>query len=497
MAESSVRSSAVGQQSLRVAALEHKRALPRALMGGTSAMRAAGEMFMPRHKSETATVYSTRLNSTTLFNAFKDCVLKQVGKLFSQPIICNDDVPPMLVTLCENIDGQGRAVTPFGMDVLTHAMVDGVAYILVDAPHVEEREDEEGANPSLVTMADQIAQGVRPYCVLVTAGQVLGWRSEDVGGVHKVTQLRIRECSVEEDGDYGEREVERVRVLYPGGYEVWERVRVAGQATVEYQLIETGSTTLTDIPIVPVYTNRTAFMEGEPPLSALAELNAEHWVSSSENRHALTYSRFAMLAFTGFSKEEILAVEVGPAKGIPVPQGGSVEYIEHTGAGINAGFADIDRIEKRMESAGMTTRIEGAGSVTATTSAINSAESNAALKAIAQGLEDSLAQVLQYMAQLSSESNGGTVEVYDAFAEEAPQGTVDELLKLRANRDLSRPTLWDILKGRGVLPEDFDAAAEAAKIESDIGTDMGPPPAAGQFGMAMRGALAGSGFPTE
>ena len=461
---------AVAQRSGRSQELFEQRKLSQALLGGTKAMREAGEAYMPRHTAETDTTYKARLYGTVLFNAYQDAVLKQTGKLFAKPVVLNDDVPPLIAELCDDIDGQGRAVTPFAMDLMQNAMGDGVAYILVEFPIMPERED--GSAP---TLADQQVAGARPYWVQIKANQLLGWRTEDRGGTQRLTQVRIQETVTQDDGQYGEKSVERVRVLYPGAYEVWELQQQRGQLN-QYVQVEKGRTTHPEITLVPVYTNRVAFMEGTPPMAGLAELNGEHWNSSSENRHALTFLRFAMIAFTGFSQEEVNQVVVGPDKGIAVPAGGAVGYVEHSGKGIEAGFADLDRIEKRMESAGMTVRIENAGSVTATTSAINSAETNAALKAIAKGLEDSLAQALQYTADMLKIASGGYVTVYDGFAEEAPQGTVDELIKLRSTSNLSRETLWSILDQRGILPDDFDAEAEAAKLEGDQESAMGPAP---------------------
>jgi len=66
--------------------------------------------------------------------------------------------------------------------------------------------------------------------------------------------------------------------------------------------------------------------------------------------------------------------------------GADAKYLEHTGAGIKAGFDDLAAIEKRMEQASMTVRVENAGRVTATAAAINSEDANAGLKAIV-GLE--------------------------------------------------------------------------------------------------------------
>lgn len=458
---------AVGQRSARCQELEDKRQLPRDLMGGTTTMRAAGQRWMPRHKAETESTYFARLHGTTLFNVFKDVVLKQTGKLFAQPVVLNQDVPPLIAALCQNIDGQGRAVTPFAIDATLSAMVDGVSYILVEFTKLSPEQGQD-----VVTLADQQRLGARPYWVLIKANQLLGYRVNDSSGVQRLEQVRYLETITVPVGTYGEETIERVRVVMPGAYEIWEPAKGVALSTKQWTLVESGTTTASEIMLVPVYTNRVGFMEGEPPLSALAELNAEHWLSSSENRHALTFLRFAMLAFTGYSQEELNTVEVGPDKGIAVPTGGKVEYIEHSGKGIEAGFVDLDKIEKRMETAGMTVRVEAAGRVTATTSAINSAESNAALKAIGSALEDSLNQALQYTADLLNIPDGGTVEVWNGFAD-AAKTTVEDLVKLRAAGAISRNTLWNMLQRQSVLSSEFDPEAEAALLEADMTIDMG------------------------
>ena len=52
------------------------------LLGGTSAMRAAGEDYLPRHAEEDGSNYFERLNSTTLYNMFELTLDTLVGKPF-------------------------------------------------------------------------------------------------------------------------------------------------------------------------------------------------------------------------------------------------------------------------------------------------------------------------------------------------------------------------------------------------------------------------------
>src|SRR5215218_9962457 len=88
--------------------LVERARLPRTLMGGTRAMRAAGELYLPRFAAETNVNYNARLGRSTLFNAFKKTVADMTGRVFAKPVTLGKDVPPELVAFAENIDLAGR-----------------------------------------------------------------------------------------------------------------------------------------------------------------------------------------------------------------------------------------------------------------------------------------------------------------------------------------------------------------------------------------------------
>jgi len=431
------------------------RDLPRTLMGGTLAMRTAADKYMPRHPAETPESYAVRLNGTSLYNAFSEAVMRQSSRFFNEPVGLNEDVPPALQRCAENIDGQGRALTPFCMDWAREAFIDGVSFALVDFPNIA----------SGATMADQRRIGAQPYWVLVKANDLIGWRSENRAGKQILTQVRILETTTVPDGEFGEKVVQRVRVLEPGLWRVYEKQFNATQNAHEWVVTDEGPTSLPYIPLVPFYVNRTGFFEGSPPLRTLAEMNQEHWCSSSEQRRALTFLRFAMLKVVGVTEET--TIKIGPDRTLFLPAGAEAGYVEHTGAGINAGAADLLAIETRMQHAGMELRVENAGAVTATAAAIDSDDSNAVLRAVAKALEDSIEQALQMSADYLCLPSGGTVEIADAFSGNEVPGTVLDLTSLRNSGALSLPTMWNELKRRQVLSEDFDGETELVLIQDE------------------------------
>jgi hypothetical protein len=155
-----------------------------------------------------------------------------------------------------------------------------------------------------------------------------------------------------------------------------------------------------------------------------------------------------------------------------------------------------------MQSAGMSLRIENAGKITATASAINTAESTAGLKAAAKGIENALNQALAWTCQMLRVTEV-TCNVYDEFGEDPPVGDLATLTQLRTLGELTRPTLWRELVRRHVLDNDFDPEEEQIELDKEeainqakFGTGF-PPSAAGTGGQPSPNATGNSQIPTE
>lgn len=457
----------VSTPSPRMAALEKKRQLCRDLMGGTTAMIDAGEKWLPKHPGESDKNYHVRLNGNILTNFLEQAIGKQVGKIFSKAIAIGDNVPEPIKTICENIDRQGRGLDAFAMDVAKKAFTDGISYILADMPKVA----------GVKTLAEEKAAGIRPYAIHIEACCVLEVLSEMIGGIETITRVRIMECvsrPVANSWEYAT--VEQIRVLkrVEVQTETGPKVVVAYELhqkneKKEWVMIEDGATTLKRIALVPIYTNRCGFMEGQPPNQAIAELNLRHWRSTSEQINALSFQRFAMLSATGVGVDD--TIEVGPSKVLKSTNpNAKFDYVEPTGKGVEMGSKDLESIEKQIETASAQLRIERGGQVTATAAAIDSAEGNAGLKAVANGIKDSVEQLFMLFAEMLNlgDDAGGEVTVNTDFgqAKGTPQG-LQEIVKLRANGDISRKKTLEVMKWRGEIAEDFDADTNEEELQDE------------------------------
>ena len=228
--------------------METARALPRALMGGTTAMRAAGKKYLTDEVKESDESYARRLKRSFLFNGYGKALNDMVGKVFSKNIVLDESVPPELVEWAENVDLAGRKLDVFGRDAFKDAMTEGVSYIYTDM---------DAAPEGLVTLADTASR--RPWLVHIKACQVLGWRAAIIGGVETLVQFRYRDDQVEYDGDFGEKSVPQIRVLTNDNGVSWATYRKPEAAVTgaEWIIHAQGRIDLSEIPIAPVYANRT------------------------------------------------------------------------------------------------------------------------------------------------------------------------------------------------------------------------------------------------
>src|SRR5690606_36591027 len=96
------------------------------------------------------------------------------------------------------------------------------------------------------------AANLRPYARLVRPHDLIGWIIEVQNNVSTLVQARIRETAQVRDGLYGVKHVNRVRVLEPGRFEVWEE-QSDGKDN-GWALVDEGATRLARIPLVTFYT---------------------------------------------------------------------------------------------------------------------------------------------------------------------------------------------------------------------------------------------------
>lgn len=462
----------------------HRWQLIDTLLGGTVAMRNAGEEYLPRHEEETYQGYESRLNQTVLYNMVEQNLDALSGKPFTDDIKVNEDVPAAIQeNILEDVDLQGNNLTVFCRQWFREGFAKAFSHVLVDFPRAEPT-----YNGQPRSLEDERKQGRRPYWVHIKPENLIFASSEIRNGAEFLTHVRIFECTLEQDG-FAQVERRRIRVLEPGKVMMYQPVKSNKPGKdEEWQLEDEWETGLSYIPLVTFYADRQDLMLGKPPLEDLAWLNVTHWQSSSDQRNILRIARFPILACSGASEDD-KPVVVGPNKVLynPDPQG-KFYYVEHNGNAIKAGMEDLKALEDQMSGYGAEFLKKRPGHLTATARALDSAEATSDLQAMAGVFEDAVEQCLDITADwMKLNSEGGSIEVVKDYSmEEFDRYNYQALSEARTKRDISRLAYVTGLKLRGVLTEDFDPEEDAERLaeenatlfngSSNLNLDPGAPP---------------------
>jgi hypothetical protein len=442
--------------------------LPRALMGGTRSMRAKGERYLPREQAEDQVSYKNRLNRSVLFNGFRKTVRDMTGKVFAKPIKIGEDMPEQLVAIAENVDLAGRNLNVFAFDVLKDALQVGVSFVMVDMQPAVEGE----------TLADERRARRRPYFVHVPAERLIGWQSDTINGVEQLTQIRIQEEGRVIDGPYHTRCVNRIRVVEPGRFELWEQVA----NSQEWVKVQEGPISINKVPLCAIYANRSGFMSGAPPLEDLADLNCAHWQLRSDLDNIVRVAQVPILFMSGVQKDDVPALTIGAsAMTTSSTPGAKLEYVEHSGKAIEAGRQHLKDLEFQMQTMGLELLLPRPGEQTATGRAIDQAAMNAPLQLMAKALEDALEQAFSYAGEFIGlgEDAAGSLTVNTDFGVSMRDATDLQALITACNSAYITPRrLLMEFQRRGVLADDMNPDDEAEEAAEAVDAFAIPPTAA-------------------
>lgn len=426
------------------------------LMEGTLAMRAEGATLLPKFPAEDDDVYKRRLNSSTLLPAYSETVGNMTSRVFAEPLQLGSDVPEGLVNISSDIDLSGCDLNSWAVGFFREGLSHGLTHAFVDYT----------ADAPASNMAEAKQRGDRPYLVRVQPNNILGWR-EDRGVLKMVRFLEVVE---EESGMFGVSQVEQVRVLTPGFWEIYRKDDKGRDF-----LHDSGSTGLTAIPWVTFYTGRTGTMRARPPLMELAHQNIKHWQSQSDQDNIIHVIRVPILTRVGMQtqfdnqgKPIPNEFKVGAGTLTDLPRDCKMEYVEHSGQAAEAGRTSLkDQVEEMRMSGAKLLAPQTTGNKTATQAEEEAAQELSPLARMANEFADCLAQLLQFMADFSGEIEGGHVELRGNFdTDYMPEVSLPTMLAMVNGDMLSKQTLFDEMQRRGIISDEYNWDEELARIEA-------------------------------
>ena len=436
------------------------------LCGGTTAMREAGELWLPREERETQKQYSNRLKRSILYGAFKDTIEQAVAKPFSKPITLSESpLPELLEGIESDVDRDGQSLTSFGAEAFRAALKYGLTHAIVDYPPA--KTDEEG-NPIRRSAKDERDENIHPYFVHVPPTALIGWRIRyDNEGRRIVEMARIKSDHTEPDGDWGEKKIHRVTVWTETEIIIFESETDKEE---DYREVDRKSHSFGRVPLVTLYIDDARCMTPDLPFEDLGWLNVAHWQSMSDQRNILRIARVPFILAAGFTKEEIgddIAISAARFIRAKNPDA-KMSHVEHSGKAIEAGEKDLQRLEERMVILGLQPFIQTVGTQTATGKAIDQAQTHTQIQAWIRECEAWMrslyAHAAEWIGKELPDDFGVSINNDFGFSMNAGQD-IANLIKARMALEISRKTFLSELRRRGFISDTVDIEAELALIE--------------------------------
>lgn len=418
------------------------------LIGGTYEVRRRHRRYLPQEEREQDISYDHRLSRSVVPPFLQRLEKMLAGMLTRKPVRLNDTSDQIREQLF-NVDLQDD-LNVWTYETARKLIRYGHVGVLVDAPT-----DGNG----------------RPYWVTYTPRQILGFRHEIIDGQQKLIQLRLSETVTLPDGEYGEKQVQQVRVLTPGEYKLFQKDEKKGKMEV----VDEGTTSLQDIPFSVAYANRVNYMESRPPLEDIAMLNLKAYQVQSDLDNQLHISAVPFLIFKGFpsSAEEVSA---GPGEAISFPAEGDAQYISPPSDAFASQFQRLDQIEKQINELGLSAVLgQKLSAETAEAKRLDRSQGDSTMMVIAQNMQDMIDNCLQFHAQYLNDRQPGSCYVNrDFLGTRLEPQEIQALLQLYTAGTITQETLLSQLSDNEVLGDDFDIEGELEATQAGGLLDAAP-----------------------
>lgn len=447
-----------------------------AIIEGYDAIKACGSTYLPQFKDEDKDEYENRLMVTKFTNVYRDIVEGLASKPFEEEVSLEKGTPEPIIEFAEDVDGDGNNLTQFASLTFFNAINSAIDWIFIDYPIVDKTQ--------IRTLADEKAQGIKPFWTHVLGRNMLQVKTMKFGGKSEISYARIFEPGVSAPDRV--RVFKRDPVTSIVTWELWEKQEEVGTDNKrKYKLIASDVIGIPVIPLVPFATGRRdgSTWKFFPAMQDAADLQIKLYQNESALEFSKTMSGYAMLSAAGI-RPEMMAdgktpkkIKVGPARVLySIPDGsgkhGEWKYVEPTAANMKFLSEDIDKTKQDLRELGRQPLTATSGNLTVITTAVAAGKARSAVSAWALGLKDALENALLITCLWMKLSAQPEVNVYNEFDNFADgNADIEALTAARAARDISRSTYLKELKRRKVLSPEFKEEDDAALLLKEVPGD--------------------------
>lgn len=302
---------------------------------GERAVKSKGQIYLPKpnpldNSRQNEARYEAYKKRATFFNATGRTLQGLVGSAFR--VSPEAQIPPALDYLHTDASGSGVSIYQQSQSVLASVLQKGRSALYVDYPATE----------SPTTLAQQRSGLIRANILAIDAAQVINWRSELFGGVHRLSLVVIEETVEEIDG-FGVAEVMQWRALelIEGVYTVtvWREDEKGNLFVFSQVQPRDGSGNYWDlIPFTFVGAQNNDSSVDPLPLLDLALINVAHYRNSADYEDSVFFVGQVQPYITGLHeqwrdwmtdpKHPERAIYIGSRSPLLLPQGATFGLVQ-------------------------------------------------------------------------------------------------------------------------------------------------------------------------
>lgn len=456
-----------------------------------------GNLFM--HPKERVDDYNRRVNMSYYYNFCSPIIDIYSDHLFKQAV--NEkwgSIEPTIKLVNENIDRMGSSIQDFRRHVADMAQVYGHCFVIVDSPAISKTQE-------IVTRADQIEKRAFPYLTLYPPQRIKNWALDEFGQAYWVLVEETYDGN-EDPSAYKDNATQECQ------YRLWTRTEWKLYDD-EYNLIEQGTHSLGEVPIVCVFDKKSKRQRNFLGISQIADIAfiaRDIYNSSSELRQILRDQTFSFLAIQG-SSEEYGALDLGTGKALLYPEGRNAPvYVSPPADNARTYFDHIDRqiikifqIAKVDAGAGVSGAAKATPASTGTMdtqSGVSKAwsfnQTNSSLSTKSSNLEEAELRWWQLFAAWEGVTFDGSIQYPNEFS---ITDIMDDINEAEAEATLSLGKSFNIEVKTAIVKKKFPRMddQEIAKMVAEITAlegnaekqAMNPQPQPNDFASRMKGFM--------
>ena len=441
---------------------------------GEKAVKARGETYLPKpnphdKSKENDERYKQYKARAVFYNATGRTLQGLVGAVFRNwPVLT---APGALDYVEDDADGAGVSIFQQSQKVLAEVVKKGRHALLVDYPNVE----------APASKAQQEAGLIRASVISINAEQVINWRSEKVGGSHRLALVVIAEKAEQETEDgFGVESVDQYRVLrlIEGRYtvEVWRQIEGEWTVAETYQPTDGKGQHWNNIPFTFVGAQNNDPEVDAAPLHDLARLNVAHYRNSADYEDSAFFVGQAQPWISGLTEEwrnhlEESGIYIGSRTPILLPEGGSFGFAQ---AQPNTLVKEaMDQKERQMVALGARLVERGQAVKTATEAQAENEAQHSVLSLVANNVSEAYTLALSWAAKFMNAPEEAEYSLNQDFIEQkldAPMLTA--LVGAWQSGRLPSSDFWAQLRKFGIIDPEKDDEEIQEELDSE-GTGLG------------------------